>query len=108
MPTLLTTPVTNLLYEYGRSCLSIEIVLRYCLGVRLQLGDFSERIRNTPSILRLDSLRLVGDVWFGKDVVLQVRHPISIIFKSKIVSLILLKLKVVKSDPNVLYSRARL
>lgn len=78
------------------------------LGVSWQLGDFSERIRNTPSILGLDSLRLVGDVWFGKDVVLQVLHPIPIIFKSKIMSSILLKTKAVKSDPNVLFSRARL
>lgn len=78
------------------------------MGVSWQLGDFSERIRNTPSILGLDSLRLVGDVWFGKDVVLQVLHPIPIIFKSKIMSSILLKTKAVKSDPNVLFSRARL
>lgn len=78
------------------------------MDVSWQLGDFSERIRNTPSILGLDTLRLVGDVWFGKDVVLQVLHSIPIIFKSKIMSSILLKIKAVKSDPNVLFSRARL
>lgn len=78
------------------------------LGVSWQFGDFSERIKNTPSILGLDSLRLVGDVWFGKDVVLQVLHPISIIFKSKTMSSILLKIKTVKSDLDVLFSRARL
>jgi hypothetical protein len=76
--------------------------------VSWQFGDFSERIKNTPSILGLDSLRLVGDVWFGKDVVLQVLHPISIIFKSKTMSSILLKIKTVKSDLDVLFSRARL
>lgn len=33
---------------------------------------FTERLKHTPSLLGLTSLRVIGDVWFGKDVVLQV------------------------------------
>lgn len=37
-----------------------------------QMQYFTERVKHAPSLLGLSSLRVIGDVWFGKDVVLQV------------------------------------
>jgi UTP--glucose-1-phosphate uridylyltransferase len=36
-----------------------------------KIGGFCERMKNVPSLLALESLKVVGDVWFGKDIVLQ-------------------------------------
>ncbi|CAK9225588.1 unnamed protein product [Sphagnum troendelagicum] len=36
-----------------------------------KIGGFRERMKNVPSLLALESLKVVGDVWFGKDIVLQ-------------------------------------
>ena len=38
----------------------------------LQMQYFTERFQHAPSLLGLSSLRVIGDVWFGRDVVLQV------------------------------------
>lgn len=37
-----------------------------------QIEGFKERMGNTPSLQDIESLEVVGDVWFGKNVVLQV------------------------------------
>lgn len=37
-----------------------------------QLSDFQSRFKSMPSIIRLDSLKVAGDVWFGADVILKV------------------------------------
>jgi hypothetical protein len=42
------------------------------LWLATQIGGFCERMKNVPSLLALESLKVVGDVWFGKDIVLQV------------------------------------
>lgn len=42
-----------------------------CLVNALQMQYFAERLKHTPSLLELTSLRAIGDVWFGKDVVLK-------------------------------------
>ena len=49
-------------------CLSFVIACAY-----VQVGDFLKRFKSIPSIIELDSLKVNGDVWFGKDIVLKVR-----------------------------------
>ncbi|MCO5576633.1 hypothetical protein L7F22_030448 [Adiantum nelumboides] len=36
-----------------------------------KVGDFLKRFKSIPSILHLDSLKVIGDVWFGSDIVLK-------------------------------------
>ncbi len=37
-----------------------------------QVGDFLKRFKAIPSIISLDSLKVIGNVWFGKEIVLKV------------------------------------
>jgi UTP--glucose-1-phosphate uridylyltransferase len=37
-----------------------------------QVGDFLKRFKAIPSIISLDSLKVIGNVWFGKQIVLKV------------------------------------
>jgi UTP--glucose-1-phosphate uridylyltransferase len=36
-----------------------------------KVGDFLKRFKSIPSIIELDSLKVNGDVWFGKNIVLK-------------------------------------
>jgi UTP--glucose-1-phosphate uridylyltransferase len=36
-----------------------------------QVGDFLKRFKAIPSIISLDSLKVIGNVWFGKQIVLK-------------------------------------
>lgn len=36
-----------------------------------KVGDFLKRFKSIPSILELESLKVSGNVWFGKDIVLK-------------------------------------
>ncbi|XP_047334123.1 UTP--glucose-1-phosphate uridylyltransferase-like isoform X2 [Impatiens glandulifera] len=36
-----------------------------------KLDDFQSRFKSIPSIIELDSLRVMGDVWFGADIILK-------------------------------------
>jgi hypothetical protein len=62
----------------GGSCfLSLalfETVVSRCLtSVSFeQVGDFLKRFKAIPSIISLDSLKVIGNVWFGKEIVLKV------------------------------------
>jgi UDP-N-acetylglucosamine pyrophosphorylase len=38
----------------------------------LQVADFQKRIKSIPSILELESLKVSGDVYFGKNVTIKV------------------------------------
>ncbi|KAG0582020.1 hypothetical protein KC19_3G027000 [Ceratodon purpureus] len=41
-------------------------------GLKLRkMQYFTERLKHIPSLLELSSLRVIGDVWFGSDVILQ-------------------------------------
>jgi hypothetical protein len=48
---------------------------------------FTERMKHAPSLLGLSSLRVIGDVWFGKDVVLQVLYVHSWVILGHFVSI---------------------
>ncbi|KAL9248804.1 UTP--glucose-1-phosphate uridylyltransferase-like protein [Drosera capensis] len=37
----------------------------------VQVGDFLKRFKSIPSIIELDSLKVIGDVWFGRGVALK-------------------------------------
>lgn len=36
-----------------------------------KVGDFLKRFKAIPSIISLDSLKVIGNVWFGKEIVLK-------------------------------------
>lgn len=42
-----------------------------------KISDFKSRFKTIPSIVRLDSLEVIGDVWFGADVTLKGRVVIA-------------------------------
>ena len=50
---------------------SIEEIQPRVLGLP-QVGDFLKRFKAIPSILHLDSLKVIGDVWFGSGIFLKV------------------------------------
>lgn len=40
--------------------------------LHFQLSDFQSRFKSIPSIIELDSLKVMGDVWFGTGITLKV------------------------------------
>ncbi|XP_028098830.1 UTP--glucose-1-phosphate uridylyltransferase-like [Camellia sinensis] len=39
-----------------------------------KLSDFQSRFKSIPSIIELDSLKVMGDVWFGTGIILKVSN----------------------------------
>jgi len=47
-----------------------------CAVVNCQVSEFLSRFGSIPDILELDHLTVSGDVTFGRNVTLRVRHPL--------------------------------